>query len=69
MAINETTTSRRAVTAMLAAAAAVVPAAVIPKTVQGGLPIYEVYGRDDLLCASEGFLPMIADALQRLTAV
>jgi hypothetical protein len=34
-----------------------------------GLPIYESYGEDEMLTAGEGFLPMIADALQRLTAV
>jgi len=34
-----------------------------------GLPIYESYGEDAMLNAGDGFLPMIADALQRLTAV
>jgi hypothetical protein len=34
-----------------------------------GLPIYESYGEDAMLNAGDGFLPMIADALQRLTAM
>jgi hypothetical protein len=32
-----------------------------------GLPIYESYGEAEMLTAGDGFLPMIADALQRLT--
>ena len=32
-----------------------------------GLPIYETLAHDEMLGAGDGFLPMIADALQRLT--